>query len=195
MQIEDLFLPILIISNGQIKSCNEVFSTLIGRTCLDVVDTTVNDLLHLDNNEKITNLGSLFDNAGENEEGVFASGELVDCNFYHLKVELHCKKLARNEFKLCFKVTQNKAIDQISGLPNGWAMSARASHLFNIVNLTTSKMRLLVLSVDNFSTINFRYGFDAGDNYLFVLGNKLQSILGESGLVVRLFNARFGILI
>ncbi|NQZ91785.1 MAG: EAL domain-containing protein [Moritella sp.] len=195
MQIEDSFLPILIIRNGQIKSCNDVFSTLLGLTCLEVVDTTVNDLLHLDNNEKITNLSSLFDNSGVNEEGVFASGELVDCNFYHLKIELHCKKIAHNEFKLCFKLIQNKAFDPISGLPNGWAMSARASHFFNTVNLTTPKMQLLVLSVDNFSTINFRYGFDAGDNYLFILGKKLQSILSESGLVVRFSNARFGVLI
>ena len=195
MQIEDLFLPILIIRNGQIKSCNDMFSTLIGLTYLEIVDATINDLLHLDNNKNMINLDSLFDNSGANEEGVFASGELVDCNFYHLKVELHCKKIAHNEFKLCFKVIQNKAIDPISGLPNGWAMSARASHFFNTVNSTTPKMRLLVLSVDNFSTINFRYGFDAGDNYLSVLGKKLQSILSESGLVVRLSNARFGILI
>ncbi|EDM65405.1 hypothetical protein PE36_11732 [Moritella sp. PE36] len=195
MQIEDLFLPILIIRNGQIKSCNDMFSTLIGLTYLEIVDVTINDLLHLDNNKNMINLDLLFDNSGANEEGVFASGELVDCNFYHLKVELHCKKIAHNEFKLCFKVIQNKAIDPISGLPNGWAMSARASHFFNTVNSTTPKMRLLVLSVDNFSTINFRYGFDAGDNYLSVLGKKLQSILSESGLVVRLSNARFGILI
>lgn len=195
MQIEDLFLPILIIRNGQIKSCNDMFSTLIGLTYLEIVDVTINDLLRLDNNKNMINLDLLFDNSGANEEGVFASGELVDCNFYHLKVELHCKKIAHNEFKLCFKVIQNKAIDPISGLPNGWAMSARASHFFNTVNSTTPKMRLLVLSVDNFSTINFRYGFDAGDNYLSVLGKKLQSILSESGLVVRLSNARFGILI
>ena len=184
MQIEDSFLPILIIRNGQIKSCNDMFSTLIGLTCLEIIDIEINDLLHLDNNKNMINLDSLFDHSGPNEEGIFASGELV-----------YCKKIADNEFKLCFKVIQNKAIDPISGLPNGWAMSARASHFFNTTNSTTPKMRLLVLSVDNFATINFRYGFDAGDNYLSVLGKKLQSILSESGLVVRLANARFGILI
>jgi len=195
MQIEDSFLPILVIRNGQIKSCNDVFSKLIGLTCLEVVDVKLNDLLSLDNNENLIDLDMLFDNSSTNEEGIFASGELIDCNFYHLKVEFHCKKVAHNEFKLCFKIIQNKAIDPITGLPNGWAMSARASHLFNSVESATPLMRFIVLSVDNFSTINFRYGFDAGDNYLSVLGTKLQSNLSHTGLVVRLSNARFGVLI
>jgi diguanylate cyclase (GGDEF)-like protein len=56
-------------------------------------------------------------------------------------------------------------------------------------------MRLMILSVDNFSTINFRYGFGVGDNYLSVLGNKLQATVKDDGLVARLSNARYGILI
>ncbi|PKH06383.1 bifunctional diguanylate cyclase/phosphodiesterase [Moritella sp. Urea-trap-13] len=195
MQIEDSFLPILIIRNGQVKSCNKVFSTLTGQTSTEVVDMEFNDLLHLDDNENSINTSQLFDNTRASEAGVFATGELVDCNFYHLKIELHCKKLDHNEFKICFKVLENKAIDPISGLPNGWAMTARATHLFNTVNSATAKMRLLVLSVDNFSTINFRYGFDAGDNYLAVLGGKLKSAVENDGLVVRFSNARYGILL
>jgi diguanylate cyclase (GGDEF)-like protein len=195
MKIEDSFLPILIIRDGQIKSCNKVFSTLIGLTCLKIVDMKINDLLHLDDNQNINNTSQLFDNVDVSEEGVFATAELVDGNFYHLKVELYCKKLDHDEFKLCFKVIENKAIDPISGLPNGWAMTARATNLFNSVHSATPKMRLLVLSVDNFSTINFRYGFDAGDNFLAVFGDKLKSAVQDDGLVVRFSNARYGILI
>lgn len=195
MKIEDAFLPILIIHDGQIKSCNKVFSTLIGLTCLKIIDIKINDLLRLDNNQDITNTSQLFDSTDISEVGVFAFAQLVDCNFYHLKVELFCNKLACNEFKLCFKVIENKAIDPISRLPNGWAMTARASHLFNTAPSDKPKMRLLVLSVDNFSTINFRYGFDTGDDFLAVFGEKLKSVVQDDGLVVRFSNARYGILI
>ena len=191
MQIEDSFLPILIVQKGRVKSCNEVFSTLIGLTCSKLIDIKVTDLLHLNVTENLLSINHLFENASA--ERRICSAELVDCNYYHLKVQFYCDKLHDNQFRLSFKVTENKAIDPISGLPNGWAMSARASHLFDRPDVY--ELRLLVLSVDNFSTINFRYGFDAGDEYLAVLGKTLQSTLQSSGLVVRFSNARFGVLI
>lgn len=193
MQIEDSFLPILIVQHGQIKSCNEMFSALIGLTYSALIDTKISDLLQLNVEENTCDIDILLDNLSASTEGGIYTGELVDRNYYHIKVQFHCKIMASNKFQLYFKVTENKAIDPISGLPNGWAMSARAAHLFNEFN--TLKLRMLVLSVDNFSTINFRYGFDAGDEYLAVFGKNLQSKLQHEGLVVRFSNARFGVLI
>ncbi len=54
---------------------------------------------------------------------------------------------------------------------------------------------IVFFNVDNFSTINFRYGFDIGDDYLIALGQKLKQTIGIYGLVVRLNNAKFGILV
>jgi len=189
MLIEDSFLPVLIIQNGRIKSCNEVFSTLVGLNSSALVEAKLDDILQLG----AMNLNQLLENSSINEAGCLTTAELVDCNYYHVKTELHCQELSIDEFKLCFKVIENKSIDPITGLPNGWAMSARTIHLSNIIDSKIPPMRLIVLSVDNFSTINFRYGFDAGDNYLSVLGKKLQSKVTD-GLVVRFSNARFGIL-
>ncbi|QFI37625.1 bifunctional diguanylate cyclase/phosphodiesterase [Moritella marina ATCC 15381] len=195
MQIEDSFLPILITQHGQIKSCNHVFSTLLGLTSYDVINLKASGLLHLKIDDEYCDINTLFDCSKDILEDEVHRGELVDCNYYHIKVEFYCKKIENNTFKLSFRVTENKAIDPISGLPNGWAMSARATHLFNTQNTHSLTLRMLVVSVDNFSTINFRYGFDTGDEYLAVFGKHLQSKLQHEGLVVRFSNARFGILI
>ncbi len=196
--IEDLFLPVLIVSNGTINACNGIFSTLVGIRADKLINRPLHEYLHLDSEVEsvATNVTLLLKAASASETGYFAKGMLMDVNFHHCKVELHCQQYRddqfNNTFKLCFNVIENKSIDSITGLPNGWAMSARASHLFKVPN---TQMRLMMLSVDNFSTINFRYGFDVGDNYLSILGKKLQTTVNDDGLVVRLANARYGILI
>lgn len=191
MRIEDTFLPVLIIQNGQIKSCNQVFSELIGLTCLEINNLELERLIRLDHSASVNDLEQLLEKVSYEKDGIFTTGHLIDCNFYALKMEVHCQIAVNNERKLYFRVIENKAVDPISGLPNGWAMSARATHLYD---LSSTRMCLIVLSVDNFSTINFRYGFDDGDNYLTTLGQKLKDEVNGDNLVVRFSNARFGIL-
>jgi len=196
MRIEDTFLPVLIIQNGQIKSCNQVFSKLVGLTCSALQKVTLDNVLVFDYKDACHDINELITtacNRNNSDEGCLITGQLIDCNFYHLKVELHCQQLEQGYIKLYFNVIENKAVDPISGLPNGWAISARATHLLNLPSEDAKAMRLVILSVDNFSTINFRYGFDSGDNYLAILGQKLNKLVNH-GLLVRFSNARFGIL-
>lgn len=198
MEIEDSFLPVLIVTKDIINSCNHMFSTLVGISESELINRSLHEHLHLDGDvtSAVSNISLLLNAASVSETGCFVKATLMDVNFHRCKVELHCQRRSEsqfdNTFKLCFNVIENKSIDSITGLPNGWAISARATYLFKLPN---TQMRLMMLSVDNFSTINFRYGFDTGDNYLSVLGKKLQATVSDDGLVVRLANARYGILI
>lgn len=200
IKIEDLFLPVLIVVDDTITACNDNFSTLVGMDVNTLKDRRLDELLYVENTDSSNTLSitSVLKKAAKDKDGCSVFATLRDINFYHATVEVHCQKYdgkSNNSLKLYFRVIENKSIDPITRLPNGWAMSARATHLFDSMPSNTHKMRLLVLSVDNFSTINFRYGFDAGDNYLLLLGKALQATVKHDGLVVRFSNARFGILI
>jgi len=53
----------------------------------------------------------------------------------------------------------------------------------------------VVIDVDNFSTINYRYDFSIGDQYLVELGKLLQKTAKDYGFVIRFSNAKFAILV
>lgn len=194
MIVKDFFLPVLICDNSKVLTCNEAFTALVGLPSEELIVQKLSRLLLIDGIKTNLEYTDFLQKIAESENGHFANGRLTDSNMYEIKTQFHCQKLPNGYYKFYFKVIENKALDSITGLPNGWAMSSRATHLYNINDSSMLKIRLIVLSVDNFSTINFRYGFDIGDDYLVLLGKRLQSIAEGDGLVVRFSNARFGIL-
>lgn len=128
--------------------------------------------------------------------GVLAQARLSDGYHYPLLVKVHCACLgASGRHRLCFQILENKSLDPITGLRNGWAIRCRANHLLEVANRHPVNLALIILSVDNFSAINFRYDYDIGDLFLTVVGQKLQQRVGNQGLVVRYSNAKFGLLV
>jgi len=190
---ENLLLPIITIENGLVKTCNELFLEQFGYTELEIIGSQLQDILSIEDHD-LSSLESLYANASLNNSGVISAASLKNKHHFVLPVKVHCQGDA-GTFRLCFRVLTNKSIDPITNLPNGWAISAKGNYLLSQPETTPFDLALIIFRVDNFSTLNFRHSYQAGDDYLAILGKKLQKIVRNNGLVVRYSNAKFGILL
>lgn len=194
-----MLLPTVTVSNGTITACNEVFTDVIGFTQHEIVGMELQDILSIVDDNKHSRLSAeqLFSYCSESKQGTLVSATITDKHYYKLPVKVYCQccEGAKDTYTLSFRVLENKSIDPITGLPNGWAIRSKGDYLLSLPDIDKNNMALIILSVDNFSTMNFRYGFDVGDNFLLVLGKKLQQTVKKDGLVVRYSNAKFGVLV
>ncbi len=168
--IENSLLPAVTVNNGIVTTCNDTFTELIGFSPLEIIGTRLEDKLSIvaDIEEDKFTLKQLFSGVSSSELGMFTMGTIKDKCHYALPVKVHCHYAqgGGDTFRLCFRVLENKSKDCITGLPNGVAMRARVIHHLQNPAVSVSSLGLIILSVDNFSTINFRYGFEVGDDYL-----------------------------
>ena len=185
----------LTVKNSVITGCNEVFTELLGFTDLEITSRSLKEILVLTEEALFTDFDALFDAAVNNDDGVFISAKIFNTLYYALSVKVHCINEHNGVFKLYFRISNNKSIDSISGLPNGWALSSRIDYLVKVKNVSLKSLVLIVVDVDNFSTINYRYDFSIGDKYLVELGKLLQKIAKDYGFVIRFSNAKFAILV
>jgi len=194
---ENLLLPIITVENGFVITCNELFLELFGYAELDIIGNRLQDLLSVEAQqpEEIASLDQLYTDASCTKAGVFGAGNLKKQHHYCLPVKLHCQSDSEGKYQLRFRIVTDKSIDPITGLPNGWAISSKGNYLLNQPETTPFDLALVMFRVDNFSTINFRHSYQVGDDYLAILGQKLQQIVQNNGLVVRYSNAKFGILL
>lgn len=182
-------------SNSIVKSCNRAFTDLLGFTESEIKNIPLADKLLLGEEASFLTLEALFSAARVSDEGVFTKAKMFNSLHYAVTIELHCVYKKEDTFELYFHVIENKSIDPISGLPNGWALISRINYLSRNQHLTLKNMVLIVVEADNFSSINFRYDYTTGDEYLAVLGRKLQDIFKGFAFVIRFSNAKFAILI
>lgn len=197
--IGNIFLPIVIVKHGIITAYNDVFTEQIGFTQPDIEINQLQNILSLTNESQQQNMTfkQLLSNASLSENGVLAMGTIKNKYHYELPIKVHCQthEDSADSFKFCFQILNNKCIDPITSLPNGWALTSKADYLLYTQDISINNFVLILLNVDNFSTINFRYGFDVGDDFLSVLGKKLQETTKKHSLVTRFSNAKFGILV
>jgi len=188
-------LAALTIHNGLIMDCNEAFTEQFGFTPSQIKNVHIENKLVLTNSTSFTDIKALFKASLETEGGVITLARLYNDLHYDVTVKLHCVAQDNDFFKLYFSVSKNKSIDPISELPNGWALTSRINYLIENQHIALKNMVLIILDVDNFSTINYRYNYFLGDEYLVALGKILQTVAKDFGFVVRYANAKFGILI
>lgn len=197
--IEQLLLPILLVEKGLIRSCNQVFTEQVGYNEMEIVGRELQDIMTLSgqNEEATSSLDALLARMSLSSQGSLIPATVTNNYFYDIPIQLHCRAIegSCDSFRLCFRILENKSIDPITTLPNGWAISSRSKHLLKNQEDRKNNFVLIFFNVDNFSTINFRYGFDIGDDYLQVIAKKLQSVVENGNLVVRFNNAKFGILV
>ncbi|MEJ2763387.1 bifunctional diguanylate cyclase/phosphodiesterase [Photobacterium sp. MCCC 1A19761] len=193
-----MLLPLLEVEQGIVTACNSVFTEQIGYQSQAIIGKPVASILsHLSSEQhQPLTLKQFLVQTERAPHGMLACAQLTDNFHYPLPVRIHCSGTCdEGRFRLCFQILENKSLDPITGLRNGWAIRCRANHVLEMANRRPINLALIVLCVDNFSTINFRYDFDIGDLFLTVVGQKLQALIGEKGLVVRYSNAKFGLLI
>jgi len=185
----------LTVEEGVIINCNEVFTELFGFTLSEIENLCIEDKLRLDEQSVYSNLNDLFVSSITAEGGIFASAAFFNNLHYAVSVKLHCIYEKHQTFKIYFLILCDKSKDPISGLPNGWALTSRVDFLINNRNFLLKNMTLIVVEADNFSSINFRYNYIVGDQFLVKLGDRLKDIMSGSGFVVRFSNAKFAILL
>jgi diguanylate cyclase (GGDEF)-like protein len=188
-------LATLTIHNGLIIDCNEAFTEQFGFIFSQIKNTHIEDKLVLSNSASFSDINALFEASLETAEGVLTLARLYNHLHYDVTVKLHCVAQNDDVFKLYFSVSKNKSMDPISELPNGWALTSRIQYLLKNQHIALKNMVLIILDVDNFSTINYRYNYQIGDEYLIALAKVLQTVAENIGFVVRFANAKFGILI
>lgn len=195
-QVEHILLPMLTVTNGVLKGCNTTFSERFGYQANVLRGYHLQDLLTLDSDDPNhpLDINLLFNQSTDNQQ---VTGLLRNNHHYSLPVNIICRKLPEtsNSYELFFSVIEDKSLDSVTGLPNGWAISSKANHLLTLPAKKAPRLAVIIFRVDNFSTLNFRQGYSVGDEYLQVLGQKLVKLLSEKYLVVRFSNAKFGILI
>ena len=197
--IEHMLLPILVVKQGLVASCNDVFTEQVGHSELDIAGTELQDIITLTDQsaQQFSSVGELLAGASLNEDGLLVSATVKNTYFYPIPVQLHCKVCegVGDSYRVSFRILQNRSVDPVTGLSNGWAIASRSEHLLTNQYFKKSNFALIFLNVDNFSTINFRYGFDIGDDYLLVLAKRIQEVVESDNLVARFNNAKFGILV
>lgn len=194
-EIEETLLPILVISNGLVTACNNSFAEEFGLKPLQVVGCPIEDRLSIPREQ--SSLVQLLSQASQEKSSLIFHATFSNQYHYPMPVKVHLRSLDESgiHYQLCFKITENRSIDPITNLPNGWAIRSQADYLMDLPSSPINNFVIVFFNVDNFSTINFRYGFDIGDDYLIALGQKLKQTIGIYGLVVRFNNAKFGILV
>ncbi|WP_409439672.1 putative bifunctional diguanylate cyclase/phosphodiesterase [Psychromonas sp. GE-S-Ul-11] len=178
-----------------VTACNDAFTELSGLTSSVIRNSNLADKLILDKNDHNGNLDTLFDDAMHSEEGIVTNAKIFNQFHYTVGAKLHCVYEGCDIFSLYFSASENKSVDPITRLPNGWALISRINYLLENSRIALKNMVLLILEADNFSAINFRYDYVVGDQFLSLLGQRLQSLVKSFGFVIRFSNAKYAILI
>ncbi len=142
-------------------------------------------------------LQDLFSQAMQREDGLFCQASMLHSYHYQISFKLHI--IPSTQYVGCFELRffeiNNKGVDPITDLPNGWAITSQYQHDLNSRDKNNIHLAYLIFSVDNFSSVNFHYGYHVGDQYLMKIGQLIQNLIGDFGFVVRYHNSRFGILL
>lgn len=176
-------------------TCNDAFTELLGFSESNIKNIPLADNLVLSEGGAFSDLEALFASAIITDGGVISTAKIFNSLHYAVSVKLHCVYEGNNIFKLNFRISEDKSIDPVSRLPNGWALTSRISYLNKIHNISLKNMVLIIVEADNFSAINFRYDYAVGDEYLVRLGKRLQKAVKSFGFVIRFSNAKYAILI
>lgn len=185
----------LTVKNHIITGCNDACTALLGFTNQQITNRSLDEILVISEDALLTDFDALFNAAIEDDDGVFITAKIFNTLYYALSIKMHCINEHNGVFKLYFSISNNKSIDAISGLPNGWALASRIDYLVNVKQVSLKSLVLIVIDVDNFSTINYRYDFSVGDKYLVELGKLLKKTAQDYGFVIRFANAKFAILV
>ncbi|WP_394131959.1 putative bifunctional diguanylate cyclase/phosphodiesterase [Shewanella maritima] len=192
------FLPSIKVVDGSIVSINNSFKELSGYVDKHVLGSSFSSKLSdiVWNEQHIASLYQLISLQASVQDDLYFEAVLVDGNQFKLPVTIHIQFTShdKKDFIAYFQAFNNKSRDPITGLPNGWAISSRANYIIDHYDAVQRNFVVIAINVDNFSTINYRYNFDIGDQYLKIVGQLLKQTVTEDHLVIRFSNAKFGVL-
>ncbi len=83
------------------------------------------------------------------------------------------------------RLQQQALHDQLTGLPNRYALADRLRSVLATVGDTTTRTAVLFLDLDRLKVINDSLGHEVGDALLKVVGERLQSVVRTTDMVCR----------
>lgn len=81
--------------------------------------------------------------------------------------------------------------DPLTGLPNRTVLEDRLTRALGRARLTSTLVGVLFIDLDNFKSVNDRYGHDMGDKVLCEIGIRLSTAVRDADTVVRLGGDEF----
>ncbi|WP_158589028.1 putative bifunctional diguanylate cyclase/phosphodiesterase [Alginatibacterium sediminis] len=200
MVLQDLMFPTLVIATDGQKAFNSPFLELSDFEPSYILDSSLNQLVRVAPSKADgdpVDIDVILEQAKAQLSPIVFEGEIVDANFFPITCKISCcfAQSPQPHWKLQFHLISNKSVDVVTHLPNGWAFAYKAGHYFSDAKNMPNNLALLVVNIDNFATINYRYGFSVGDKYLTAFGLRLKEKARDLGLTVRFSNARFGVLV
>lgn len=198
--LQDVMFPTLVIATDGQKTFNSAFLELSDFDPSYILDKSLSQLISVTQNKGSTdkvNIEVILEQAKTQLSSIVFDGDIIDANFFPISCKISCcfSRVPQTHWKLQFQLLSNKSVDVVTDLPNGWAFAYKAGHYFSDTKRMPNNLALLVVNIDNFATINYRYGFSVGDKFLTAFGHRLKEKARGLGLTVRFSNARFGVLV
>ncbi len=101
-----------------------------------------------------------------------------------------------NQYKKRFEQMKHLAeIDSLTGVPNRRAFLKLTEEYFEINEQLSENISILVVDIDNFKSINDKYGHPFGDEVLIQVANAIKLALRKGDYVARLGGEEFVVLL
>lgn len=147
--IEQLLLPMLLVEKGLIRACNPVFTEQMGHHERDIVGRSLQDIIEITEQSPKTDcaLDVYLSRVRQSHNGLLIFATVMNNYFYNVPVQLHCQVIEGDglSFRICFRIIENKSVDPITSLPNGWAIASRSNYLLQKPEDLTKNFVLIFL--------------------------------------------------
>jgi diguanylate cyclase (GGDEF)-like protein/PAS domain S-box-containing protein len=191
---------------GQILNCNHLAYRRLGYTKQELLNLTVGDVnhdlgdpekwqQHVRNMKRHSTLVMESEHTCKNGDKLAIETSVSSAEFnnkvYFLAVARDITERKEKESKMLALVN----LDPLTRLPNRRELERKLSEINAAAPKEKTLTAVIFLDLDNFKTINDRYGHSVGDAVLVGVANRLRKCVRKSDLVVRLGGDEFLIVI
>nr|WP_268821572.1 EAL domain-containing protein [Octadecabacter dasysiphoniae] len=115
----------------------------------------------------------------------------IDTLRQHLTTEADLFKAERESKQRLAQLEESHRLDTLTGILNRRAFDVALDVMLEDRNLTGGEITVFLVDLDSFKPINDTYSHEAGDEVLIQTAERLQALIGQSGIVGRLGGDEF----
>lgn len=197
----------LITFDGTIKYINDASEMLFGITAENLTGKKIFNYLSSEDCNRLTNaIKSVLNIINKSDNNEYYTAKLKNNRVIKIKLKnlLHEPLVNAIAFKAADitesfefkeKLSYISTHDAITGLPNSNYFIQELAECCRIAKDTKTKFALMMLDIDGLKNINYMVGYDAGNNIIIDVVNKLKAFLGKEIFISRFTEAHFAIII